>query len=115
VFVVVVLVHGVTMPVVDVVNMVPVRHCDMPATLAVRMAMCRMGFMPAGLALVVVIAVSPMQVPIMNIVDMIVMRHGHVPALLTMRMRVTAVLLMRRGHTSPPSGTTPNNPNRIVT
>jgi hypothetical protein len=81
VLVVVLAVNCVPAPIVYVVDMIAVRHGDMPAPLPVNMVVPLMRCMTAGrLAFVVVIVVRSMKMTVVYIVDMIDMRHGDMPA-----------------------------------
>ncbi|GAA2363275.1 hypothetical protein GCM10009854_48720 [Saccharopolyspora halophila] len=100
-FVVVVVVGGVTVPVVDVVDVVAVRHRDVPAALTVGVLVAVVGGVISWLALVVVVVVSAVQVTVVGVIDMIAVRDGDVPAALTMGVLVPSVLLVCRGHRNP--------------
>lgn len=88
---------GVPVPVVHVVDVIPMWHGNVPAPLAVLMSMAVMSGVPLDLALVDVIAVHAMQMPVVRIVDVIVVRHGNMPATGTVLMGVLGMGRMRNG------------------
>ena len=102
-FVVVTRVGGVTTTVVDVVDVVTMRDRNMAATLAVLVAMPRVGNVLAGLALVVVAVVSFVQVSVVDIVDVVAVRDGDMPTSLAVGVFVSDVLGVRSGHFGPSS------------
>jgi hypothetical protein len=80
VLVVVIAVSCVPAPIVDVVDVIAVRHCHMPAALPVKMGMPLMHRMAVRrLAFVVMIVVRSMQVAVVDIVDVIVMGDRDMP------------------------------------
>jgi hypothetical protein len=98
--VVVIFVDSMAMAVVDVVDMVLMRHGNMPAALTMRVTVSVMCLMRCGLALVVVIVVSAVQVAVVDVVDMVLMRHGNMPAAHAVNVVVTGVLLVCHSHSA---------------
>jgi hypothetical protein len=94
----VVTVQGVPVAVVHVVDVVAVRHRDMPAVLAVSVLVTAV-FRVVGLfTLVEVALVRPVQVAVVGIVHMVDVRDGDVAAALAMDVVVTGVLNVSRRH-----------------
>jgi hypothetical protein len=78
-------VSGVPTTIVDVVDVVAVRDRDMPAALAVGVAVVLMDHVPRrGLTFVVVPVMLSMKVTVVNVVDVIAVRDGNMPAALPM-------------------------------
>ncbi len=74
-------VSGVPTTIVDVVDVVAVRDRDMPAALAMGVAVVLMDHVPSGgLAFVVVTVMLSMKVTVMHIVDVTAVRDGDMPA-----------------------------------
>lgn len=98
-FVVVPLVRRMATAVVQIVDMITVRHRHMPAALAVHMFVTLVGPMFSRLALVEVTVVRTMDMPVVDVIDMVAVREGDVPATFTVNVRVVGVFLMHcRGH-----------------
>ncbi|WP_211369805.1 hypothetical protein [Nonomuraea turkmeniaca] len=91
-------VRGVTVSVVDVVDMVVVRNGHVPAFRTVLVVMALMRGVRLGLALVHVIVMDAVQATVVDIVDMIVVRDGHVPAAGSMLVSVVGVLAVFGSH-----------------
>ena len=78
VLVIVALVDGVTVSVVDVVDMIVVGHCLMPAVLAVDMVV--VGMLDVGKRVLVIVAtVVGMGVAVVDVVDMVIVIDGSMP------------------------------------
>lgn len=101
--VVVVLVDGVTVPVVEVVDVVAVADRLMPAARTVAVDMRFGGHMLVQHTLVVMLVVAAVRVTIVQVVDMVRMAHAGVPASLAMSVLMLGVLavLGGGGHQSP--------------
>jgi hypothetical protein len=94
----VVTVRSVPVAVVHVVDVVAVRHRDMPAALGVSVLVTAV-FRVAGLfALVEVALVRPVQVAVVGIVHVVGVRDGDMAAALAMDVVVTGVLNVSRRH-----------------
>jgi hypothetical protein len=106
VLVVVVAVRGVPAPVVDVVDMVPVRHGHVTASVAVDVAVILMNGVAVRFAFVVVTLVLPMKVTVVHVVDVVSMRDRDVAASFAVHVVVVNVFAVRcGGHCfSPPFG-----------
>jgi hypothetical protein len=91
-------VRGVQVAVVNVVDVVAVRHGDMPATLAVGVFVGAVIGVICRLALVVVARVGAVQVAVVGVVDVVAMRHGDVPATLAVGVLVAGVFFMGGCH-----------------
>ncbi len=99
-FVVVAFMSGVTAAIVNVIDVITVRHRHMSAARAVGMVVAGVGGVTGGrLALVEVPLVGTMKVPVVHIVDVICVRDRHMPTPLTVNVVVAGVFLMQRsGH-----------------
>lgn len=93
-FVVVIAVLGVPVPVVDVVDMVTVRHRDVAAALAVMVFVSAVHGVLGGLALVHMVGVHAVQVPVVGVVDVIAVRHRDVAAVGAVLVGVIGVRVM---------------------
>ena len=102
-FVVVARMGGVMTTIVDVVDVVAVRHGDMPTPIGVHMVMPLMHAVLAGLAVVVVASVGFVQVSVVDIVDVVAVRDCDVSTPLTMGVIVANVLGVRSCHLGPSS------------
>ena len=90
-------------PVVHVVDVVPVRHGHVTASVTVNMVVILVHLMARGLALVVVTVVLPMQVAVVHIVDVVPVRDRDVAASVTVGVVVVNVFGVRcGGHCLPP-------------
>jgi hypothetical protein len=99
VLVVVIAVRSVSAAIVDVVDMITVRDRDMPAALAVSVAMALMHGMFAGpLAFVVVTVVRSMKMTVVHIVDVITVGDRNMPAPFAMDMVMADMFAMCGGH-----------------
>ena len=96
--VVVPVVRGVAMSVVDVIDVITVRHRDMPAALAVHVVVGRVFGMTRRLALVEMSVVGAVQMSVVNVVDVVTVRYRDVPAVGPVDVRVFGVLDMCCGH-----------------
>lgn len=114
VFVVVVFVSGVAMPVVEVIDVVSVRHRDVSTGLAVCVTVRRMSLVCGRLALVVVTTMGTVQVPVMDVVNVVLVRNSHMPAPFAMHMIMTVVLSVRRGHAESPCRRSAVRPNVLA-
>ena len=81
----------VTVPVVDVVDVVPVRHGDVAATLGVLMAVPFVGHVGRSIAFVDVVAVGAVDVTVVGVVGVVPVRHGDVAATFAMSVLVPIV------------------------
>lgn len=81
--VVVLAVSRVAAPVVQIVDMIPVRDGHMAAAVTVHMVMVLMHGVARKFAFVVVIVMPPMKVTVVHIVHMVAVRDRDVPASLT--------------------------------
>jgi hypothetical protein len=97
VLVVVVVVRGVPASVVDVVDVVPVRHRDVTAAFAVDVVVILMHGVVRRFAFVVVTVVLSVQVSVVHVVDMVAVWDGHVAASLAMGVVVISVLAVNCG------------------
>ncbi|GAA1364444.1 hypothetical protein GCM10009612_44680 [Streptomyces beijiangensis] len=88
---------GVPMPVVHIVDVIPMRHGDVPAPLTVLVCMVVVGGVPVGLALIGVVTVHAVQMPVVRVVHVIVVRYGNVPAVRAVLMGVLGVGRVRNG------------------
>ena len=95
--VVVLAVRGVPAPVVDVVDMVPVRHGHMTAALTVDVVVIFMHGVVRRFAFVVVAVVLSVQVAVVHVVDMVAVRDRHVAASFAMDVVVIDVLAVSCG------------------
>ncbi len=86
------------MSVVQVVDMVAVRHSHVPAPLAVRVLVRFMRRVLPGFAFIEMIVVGAVQMPVVHVVDVIVVGNGDMATPLTMGMVMPRVLLMGDGH-----------------
>ncbi|WP_345351543.1 hypothetical protein [Actinoallomurus liliacearum] len=75
-----ILVGGVTASVVDVVDVIAVRHADVAAAPAVLVRVVVVSRVADGLAFVDVSVVRTVQMPVVGVVDVIAVRHGHMAA-----------------------------------
>ena len=96
--VVVVPVSGVAVTVVQVVDVVAVRHRDMAATLTVGVVVTLVRDVGAGLALVEMPVVGAVQMAVVHVVDVVAMGYGDVAATLAVSVRVVGVFGVRGGH-----------------
>jgi len=87
-------VHGVPMPVMDVVGVLGVRHRDVPTTLAMGVLVPVVDRVTGWLALINVPVVDPVQMPVVDIVGVLGVRHRHVAATLAMGVLVPVVGLV---------------------
>ncbi|WP_345428534.1 hypothetical protein [Actinoallomurus vinaceus] len=87
-----ILVGRVPASVVDVVDVVTVRHAHVATALTMPMRMAFMLRVASGLAFVDVSVVWPVQVPVVGIVDVVAVRHGHVAASRSVSMIVSGML-----------------------
>jgi hypothetical protein len=96
--------EGVTMAVVDVVDVVAMRDGHVATALAVNMGVLPMHLVPVGgLTFVVVIVVPSMKVAIVNIVDVITVRDCNMSAAFAVDVRVIGVFVVNcLGHRFPP-------------
>jgi hypothetical protein len=102
VLVVVAFVGGVTVPVVQVVDVIAVWHCDVPAALAVGVGVTVVGGVLAVLAFVPVAVVAPVQVSVVDVVDVVGVRHGDMAAALAVVVGVLVVgQVLGGGHGAP--------------
>jgi uncharacterized membrane protein YwzB len=92
-----------TVPVVDVVDVVVVRHGHVPASQFVLVIVAVVRGVTTRFAFVDVIVVGPVQVAVVDVVDVVVVRHGHVPASQLVLVVVVVVLAMlsRNTHVYP--------------
>jgi hypothetical protein len=97
VLVVMLVVRRVPACVVHIVDMIPVRHRDMAASLTVDVVRMLVHRVRGWLALVVVILVLPMKVAVVHVVDVISMWNRYMAASFTMHMIVLDVLVVHRG------------------
>jgi hypothetical protein len=106
VVVVIAVVRGVPVAVVQVVDVVTVRHRDVPAALTVGVVVPVVpvvGDVPGGLALIPVTVVDAVQVPVVGVVDVIDVRHRDVAAALAVGVGVVGVAgVLDRGHARSP-------------
>jgi hypothetical protein len=98
VLVVVILVRCVSTPVVDVVDVVTVRHCDVTTAFAMGMVMVLVGGVLTGFALVEMSIVGFVKVPVMDVVDVVTMWDRNVSAAFTMDVLVVSVFGVGNGH-----------------
>ncbi len=92
VLVVVLAVPGVPTSVVDVVDVVVVRHRDVATAVAVDMIVALVHRVTGGLAFVVVTVMPPMEMAVVQVVDMVAMWDCHMPATVSMCMVMLEVL-----------------------
>lgn len=92
------LVGGVSVTVVYVVDMVFVRHGDVPTLFFVSVVMAEVLAVAARLALVDMVVVQHMKVSVMHIIGVTAVRHGDMPARLAMGVRMVRMLRMSVGH-----------------
>jgi hypothetical protein len=85
------LVGGVTMPVMDVVLVIAVRHGLVAAALAVGVVMIVVGHVRVRLALVPMLIVTVMGMAVVEIVGVVTVDHGDVTAALAVDVRVVVV------------------------
>jgi hypothetical protein len=97
VLVVVLAVRGVPAPVVDVVDMVPVRHGDMTAAVTVDVVVIFMHGVARRFAFVVVTVVLSVQVTVVHVVNVVAVRDRDVAASFTMDVVVINVLAVSCG------------------
>jgi hypothetical protein len=97
VLVVVVAVRGVSASIVDVVDVVPVRHGNMAAAVAVDVVVVLMHGVVCRFAFVVVTVVLSVQVAVVHVVDMVAVRDRDVAASFTVDVVVISVLAVRCG------------------
>lgn len=95
--VVVLAVRGVPAPVVDVVDMVSVRHSDMTAAVAVDVVVIFMHGVARRFAFVVVTVVLSVKVTVVHVVNMVAVRDRDVAASFTMDVVVINVLAVSCG------------------
>lgn len=101
VVVVVSLVTGVSMSVVDVVDVIAVGDRDVPAAFAVNVGVVVVRGVLGRFALVVVSVVLAVQMSVVYVVGVVLMRDGYVPATLAVCVVVTRVrVVCRCGHAS---------------
>jgi hypothetical protein len=92
------LVGGVTVPVVEVVDVVVVGDSDMPAALPVSVIVARVLLVDLGGALVDMPIVSSVEVPVVDVVDVVAVRNGDMTAAVTVNVRVVGVHDVGGGH-----------------
>ncbi len=92
-------------PVVHVIDMGPVRYCDVAAALPVVMVVMLVHSVAGRFAFVIVITVLSMQVPLVYVVDVVAVRDRDVAASISVHVLVTGVGVVGcTGHRlSPPS------------
>lgn len=95
--VVVILVGGVTVPVVGIIHMIAVGQGLMTAVVAVSVAVVVMGEMRQGM-LVVVTLMQGMRVPLMDVVHVALVRDGGVPALWPVDVVMLTMKVVPGGH-----------------
>lgn len=95
--VVVLAVRGVPAPVVDVVDMVPVRHGHMTAAVTVDVVVILMHGVARRFAFVVVTVVLSVKVAVVHVVNMVAVRDRDVAASFTMDVVVINVLAVSCG------------------
>jgi hypothetical protein len=97
-------VGGVPASIVDVVDVVAVRHGHMAAALTVQMRVVGVTRVTGHLAFVGMSLVRPMKVSVVGVVNVVAVRHGHVTASRAVRMIMLGVLvvLCHRSHRLPP-------------
>ncbi|WP_460344137.1 hypothetical protein [Actinoallomurus acanthiterrae] len=83
---------GVPASVVNVVDMVTMRHADMTATRAVLVRMVVVSRVAGDLTFVDVPVVRPVQVPVVGVVDVVAVRNGHMAAPRPVSMIVNGML-----------------------
>lgn len=90
------------MPVMQVVDVIPMGDGDVSAPFPVVVSVCGVLGMALAGALVEVPVVGSVKVPVVDVVDMLAMRNGDMPAAVPMNMRVSGVLEVggRHGCTS---------------
>ena len=88
-----------TMPVVDVVDVVVVRYGHVPASRPVLVVVAAVRGVITRFAFVDVIVVDLVQVTVVDVVDVVVVRYGHVPAAESVLVTVPGVLAMFSGNT----------------
>lgn len=84
--VVVISVNGVAVPIMEVVDMVVVRHGLVPAVLAVSVFMVLMDDVMGGVALIHVPVMDPMDMSIMQVVDVVIVLNRDMTAVTTMEV-----------------------------
>ena len=84
--------------VVHVVHVVPVRHRDMPAPVAMLVRVVAMSGVPARFTLVHMAVVNTMEVTVVHVVHVVLVRDGHVAAALAVLMHVVGMGGMCCGH-----------------
>ncbi len=87
-------VADVAVPVVDVVDVVAVRHGHVPAPWLVLVVVRVVYGVPAHLALVDMVLVNPVQVAVVDVVDVVAVRHRDMAASGAMPVIVLRVRLM---------------------
>jgi hypothetical protein len=99
----VILMRRVPASVMDIVDMIAMRHGHVTAALTVPMRMVGMARVTGALALVGVPVVRPVQVPVMGVIDVVTVRHRHVTTARTVRMIMPGVrvMLCHRSHRCP--------------
>lgn len=90
-FVPVVAVLGVQMPVVQIVDVIPVRNRSVSAIGTVLMFVMRMGHALVGIAHVPVVAVLPVAMSVVHEIDMVTVFHHRVPAIGAVHVRMAVV------------------------
>lgn len=95
-FVPVPFVGGVKMPVVEIVDMVSVRHGDVSTVGSMDVIVPGVDHALVQGALVPMVVVSMVEMSVVDVVHMALVLHGGVPAIGTMDMRVTGVRRMSR-------------------
>lgn len=102
---------GVTTTIVDIVDVISVRHSDMAAAGAVGMVVALVHRVFINLALVEMPVMGLVQVPVVDIVDVISVRDRNMAAAITMQMVVVAVFGVGSSHRdrpfAVPAGTRP--------
>ncbi|MDH6242560.1 hypothetical protein M2432_000185 [Mycobacterium sp. OTB74] len=87
-----------TTTIVDVVDVVTVRHRDMATAFAMGMVMVLVGGVPTGFALVEMSAVGLVKVPVMDVVHVVTMWDRNVSTAFTMDVLVVSVFGVGNGH-----------------
>lgn len=90
-FVVVIAVRGVQVTVVQIVDMVAMGDCDVPALWSVFVGVFGVGHALVGVAFVPMVVVSVMAMTVVHIVDVVVVGHRDVTAIGSVNVRVTRV------------------------
>jgi hypothetical protein len=89
---------GMTVPVVDVVDVTAVRNGDMSAGFAMGVIVAGVLGVALGCALVEVSVVGGVQVPVVDVVDMVAVGNGDMSATVTVHVGVVGSLDVRDGH-----------------